>query len=168
MTHPRTRRSESPVTQNVVVGIDPGLTGAIALLGAVPGRPIVTDMPVVDGQVNGAELACILRVMAAPRVVVEEQQAMPKQGVASTFKTGRNYGLILGVLAALEMPVTLVRATEWTRALKVGSDKERHRARAIDWYPTAAPLLARVKDHGRADALLLAHWGVIHHERRAA
>lgn len=157
-----------------VVGIDPGLTGAVALLRHDDAGNIVDlvvdDMPVVDGHVDPYALAAWFDDFDdSPQfVVVEVQQAMPRQGVASTFKTGRNYGVILGVIGAMGLRVVHVRAAEWTRALKVGADKERHRSAAMDLCPLAAHQFKRVKDDGRADAVLLAHWGAIHHERRAA
>jgi crossover junction endodeoxyribonuclease RuvC len=55
-------------------------------------------------------------------------------------------------------PVTFVRPQVWTKALGVGSDKGAHREAACRLFPTDAEQFARVKDDGRADAALLAHW----------
>lgn len=142
-----------------LIGTDPGLTGALALLDA--GHVLhVEDMPTVNGVVDAYRLADVIaRWGHVDRVIVETQQAMPKQGVSSTFKTGANYGRILGVLAALERPVSHVSPATWTRGLKVGSDKGAHRRRAMDEWPGCAHLFARVKDDGRADACLIALWG---------
>lgn len=141
-----------------IVGIDPGLTGALALHGP-HGIADVIDMPVIDGVVDAYTLTTIIAEWGSvDRIVIETQQAMPKQGVASTFKTGANYGRILGVCAALERPVYHVRASEWTRALGVGSDKAVHRRRAQDEWPSMADKFACRKDDGRADACLIALW----------
>ncbi len=141
-----------------VASIDPGATGAFARWDGLSVG--LLDMPVTGPDVNGHAVAELLRGWDPEVVVVETQQAMPKQGVASTFRTGANYGVILGVIACLGLPVRHVRAAEWTKALHVGSDKEKHRRLAMDTYPTLEPQLRRVKDHNRADALLLAHWYV--------
>lgn len=153
-----------------VLAVDPGVTGAVALRHGTPPHAAtrLLDMPTVGSDVNGHAVAELLHNWHPDVVVVEVQQAMPKQGVASTFRTGCNYGTVLGVVAALGIPVVHVRASEWTRALHVGSDKERHRRLAIDTYPTLEPLLRRVKDHNRADALLLAHWYLTCAEREEA
>jgi crossover junction endodeoxyribonuclease RuvC len=141
-----------------IVGIDPGLTGAVALL-AGSQLTELADMPIVDSTVDCYTLTAIVAGWGAvDRVVVEAQQAMPRQGVASTFKTGANYGRILGVLAALERPVTHVTPGVWCRTLHVGADKAAHRRRAQDEWPAHADMFRRVKDDGRADACLIALW----------
>jgi crossover junction endodeoxyribonuclease RuvC len=149
-----------------IIGCDPGITGALALLERGGQLVDIKDMPVVDGQVDAYALTDIIAGWGqVDRVVVETQQAMPRQGVSSTFKTGANYGRILGVLAALQRPVTHVRAAEWTKALRVGPDKAVHRRRAMDEWPATADRFARVKDDGRADAALIAMWAATRAER---
>lgn len=144
-----------------VLGIDPGLTGAIAALGVRGENLMVVDMPVMDGRLDPYALTSLF-VDFGPvdRVVVESQQAYPRQGVSSSFKTGMNYGVLLGVLAALERPVVHVTAAVWTRALRVGADKGSHRRRACETWPAHADLFKRVRDDGRADAALLAYWSL--------
>jgi len=109
---------------------------------------------------------------------VELVGAMPKQGVASMFSLGKSVGIIEGVLGALGIPLVLVRPQVWrnTVGLKIvkkakgkgktvkvpkGADKEQNRALAVRLYPDAADRLARKKDHGRADALLIATHGFL-------
>ena len=82
---------------------------------------------------------------------------MPGQGVSSTWTTGYGFGVWLGVLAALALPHTRVRPAIWKRAMGLGKDKEQARLRAIQLFPSAD--LRRKKDHGRAEALLLAWYG---------
>jgi crossover junction endodeoxyribonuclease RuvC len=90
-------------------------------------------------------------------VLIEEAQAMPGQGVRSTWTTGYGYGLWLGVLATLRLPHTRIRPVVWKKALGLGKDKEQARLRAMQLFPAAD--LRRKKDHGRAEALLLAWYG---------
>jgi hypothetical protein len=82
---------------------------------------------------------------------------MPGQETRSTFTVGLGFGIWLGVLAALALPYTRVRPAIWKRALGLGKDKEQARLRAMQLFPQAD--LRRKRDHGRAEALLLAWWG---------
>ncbi len=91
-------------------------------------------------------------------VTLEESQAMPGQGVRSMFMIGVGFGVWLALLAALALPSTRVRPAIWKRALGLGKDKEASRLRAMQLFPGAD--LRRQKDHGRAEALLLAWYGV--------
>jgi len=90
-------------------------------------------------------------------VTLEEAQAMPGQGVRSMFTCGVGFGVWLALLAALALPHTRVRPAIWKKALGLGKDKEAARLRAMQLFPTAD--LRRKRDHGRAEALLLAYWG---------
>jgi len=93
-------------------------------------------------------------------VVIEEAQAMPGQGTRSMFQTGLGMGIWLGVLAALQLPYRRVRPQIWKKAFGLGKDKEASRLKAMQLYPGAD--LRRKKDHGRAEALLLAFYGQRH------
>lgn len=148
------------MAKSLVIGVDPGMTGALALYDA-DGFPLqVEDMPVVNGEVNGWELNAILRRWThAQAVVVEQVSAMPRQGVSSTFKFGKGYGMILGAVTGLGFKLAMVTPGKWTKFWNVGSDKALHRQRAMEQFPAQAELFKRVKDDGRADAALIAKWG---------
>lgn len=83
---------------------------------------------------------------------------MPGQGTRSMLTIGLDFAVMLGILAALALPSTRVRPAIWKRTLGVGKDKEQARLRAMQLFPGAD--LRRKKDHGRAEALLLAWYGV--------
>jgi len=146
----------------MIFGIDPGISGAIAKLNDNGSFISVTDMPVMAGtgkrrQVNAAELARILKLDGGT-AYLERASAMPKQGVSSMFSFGTSYGIIIGVLAALGIPVILVTPQSWKkRAGLTGKEKDCARTLAQQLYPTAE--LGRKKDIGRADALLIARFG---------
>lgn len=153
----------------VVVGIDPGLTGAIAWCWpATPAMIRADDMPRVGKEVDGAQLAAWLREMRPEHAFVELANARPAkndengsqrgQGASSAFTTGANFGVIKGVLAAVGIPYTLVSSAKWKRDLRLSADKEQSRGAAIRTWPEAA-CFRRKKDHGRAEAALLARWG---------
>jgi len=148
-----------------IVGIDPGKTGAIA---AVNERICaVVDTPVFGtrsrpGDLNPDGMISVLRSMEPHHVYIETQQAMPKQGVSSTFCTGYGYGLWIGIITALGLPWTAVRANTWKKAMLAGldkSDKNVSRVAAVRMFPQLSGQLARVSDHGRAEALLIAAYG---------
>ena len=148
-----------------IVGIDPGLTGAIAILG--PNGAIVEDIPVmangssakVKNVINAPELARLLRphITEIDMAYVERVSTMPGQGVASQGSLMHSAGVIEGVLGALGVPVMLVSPAKWKKAMGLGSDKEASRAVAQRLFPDAP--LGRKKDHNRAESLLLAEYG---------
>lgn len=142
-----------------IIGIDPGsVSGAYAILGE--DHEYVNDLPTVDKGLNAPELARLFRAELPFVSVLERVGAMPKQGVSSSFNFGRAYGTIIGVLAALEVPTILVTPTMWKGHYRLnGKDRDRDAGRelAIRLYPHVHGL-ARKKDGGRADALLIARW----------
>jgi crossover junction endodeoxyribonuclease RuvC len=156
------------------IGIDPGLSGAIAVLTEEPLQTSlqIHDMPTMTvdrngkakRQVSANELAELLNLYAGKdcHVYVERVSAMAGQGVTSVFSFGRSFGMIEGILAALKMPVTFVAPATWTRAIGRSPGKDASRARAMELFPNYEYFFKRVKDDGRADAALIAHWGRKH------
>lgn len=153
------------------IGIDPGLSGAIAVINGT-GDLLVFDMPTMTvdrngkakRQVSANELADLLRSCAGNdcHVYVERVSAMAGQGVTSVFSFGRSFGMIEGILAALKMPVTFVAPATWVKGVGRGPGKDASRARAMELFPMQQEFFKRVKDDGRADAALIAHWGRKH------
>jgi Holliday junction resolvasome RuvABC endonuclease subunit len=146
------------------LSIDPGaISGAYALFFA--GKPVkVGDLPVVDGQLDGAELGRMVAGMELEAAVVERVASMPKQGVASTFRFGMAVGIIHGVVLANEVPLHLVTPGTWKRYFRLtGTDKDAARALAIRLWP-AMQGLSRKKDQGRADALLMGLYHLDHNK----
>ena len=148
-----------------IVGIDPGKTGAIAVVNER--ICAVVDTPVFGtrsrpGDLNPDGMISVLRSMEPHHVYIETQQAMPKQGVSSTFQTGYGYGLWIGIITALGLPWTAVRPAAWKRVMLAGldkTDKSVSRIAAARLFPQVAADLSRVSDHGRAEALLIAAYG---------
>jgi crossover junction endodeoxyribonuclease RuvC len=147
-----------------LIGIDPGLTGALAVLTADGTFVAVFDTPTLtlvkrQSLRQAFDLVALARLLAPyagepVHVMLEESQSMPGQGVASTFQTGVGFGVWLGVVGALGLPHTLVRPFVWKKALRVGADKEQCRLRAQQLFPGAD--LHLKKHHGRSEALLIA------------
>ena len=145
------------------IGIDPGLSGAIALLN--DGQYVeVWDMPTMGRgsgtkqQINAAAVGKILRECPPCVAYIEQVGAMPKQGVSSMFNFGKATGAALGALGALQIPVVEVTPQRWKKQFGlIGKEKDMARTYCQQLMPVAP--LSRVKDGGRADALLIALYG---------
>jgi crossover junction endodeoxyribonuclease RuvC len=143
-----------------VIGIDPGLEGAIAFIGSHDAQ--VWDMPVAGAgktrTVSGRLVAETLFGLRIDAAVVESVHAMPKQGVSSSFRFGMAYGTVLGAIQALSIPIIHVTPAKWKAHFRLRADKEMARQRAIELFPSCAARLTRKKDADRAEALLIARW----------
>jgi crossover junction endodeoxyribonuclease RuvC len=151
-----------------LLGVDPGIRGGLAIVsindGGAPQLVDAIDIPVtgVGAKERVDVLAIRTWIMAhAPQhALIERAQAMPKQGASSGFKYGRAAGALEGVLACCEIPMTIVEPSAWKKFHQLrGGDKEAARQRALQLFPAAHALLARRKDHGRAEAALVALYG---------
>lgn len=91
---------------------------------------------------------------------IERAGSMPKQGVASTFLYGRAVGALEAIVQGLMIPMTLVTPQTWKRACELPADKEASRVLALKTFPGVAEHLARKGDHGRAEAILIAYYGL--------
>ena len=145
-----------------VLGIDPGQSGALAMLDRSGRLMAVEDMPVVDGWVSPVLLShAIFRMTeeygVLDLVVIEKVRSMPRQGVASSFKFGAAWGIVVGLCAT--WPTEQPSPSVWKRHMGLTSDKDTARAMALELWPGSASLFARKKDADRAEAALLAEWG---------
>jgi crossover junction endodeoxyribonuclease RuvC len=151
----------------MILGVDPGADGALALLADDGSLVDARDMPTVEvasrgrvkQRVSPQAVAAIVREHAVLHAFVERVGSMPNQGVASSFTFGYAAGCIEGVLAGLGVPVTFVAPRTWKRAFKLSAEKGEARQRAMQCFPEHAGKFARVKDDGRAEAALIALWG---------
>ena len=146
------------------LAFDPGLTGAVAVSHPSIGLQ-VWDLPTretssgtVKREIDGRELANWLRLLVPGRALLERTHAMPGQGVASMFSMGVSRGVILGVLGALDIPVAEIEPRQWKKAYGLTADKKTAILKAREVFPSAAAILAREKDHNRAEALLMLHY----------
>jgi len=152
-----------------VIGVDIGLSGAIAVLDDTGMLITVEDIPVLaDGTakrrtINPILLASILfEHVPIRRAYVEFVAARPGEGPVGAFAFGRCRGIIEGVLGALNIPVVLPTPASWKRAagLPVGTDKDASRSMAIARWPSRSELFKRKSDNGRSDAALIAVAGL--------
>ena len=151
-----------------IIGIDPGLSGAIAILENNKVEKIF-DIPVMpEGkknkrQLNSAQLVKLLKDNVSNKeevaIVVEHVTAMPGQGVTSMFNFGQTFGAIKGVCAALKLPIFFVRPSKWKKHFElINSSKDSSRTKAIEMYPSLSGDLARKKDVNKSDAILIARF----------
>jgi crossover junction endodeoxyribonuclease RuvC len=140
-----------------VIGVDPGLRGALAFLNEDGSIYEVEDMPVIGKDVNAQLMSRLIQGYGPIKVAaVESAHSMPKQGITGAFNYGVGYGKVLGVLATLEIPVVFYTSTGWKRHFKLTTDKNLSRRRATERWPQHAFRFSRVKDDGRAEACFIA------------
>jgi crossover junction endodeoxyribonuclease RuvC len=151
-----------------VIGIDPGLNGAIAVLQDNKVKEIF-DVPVMpEGkknkrQLNSAQLVKLLKDIISDSeevvVIVENVSAMPGQGVTSMFNFGQTFGAIKGICAALGLPIFFVRPAKWKKHFDlINSSKDASRTKAIEMYPSLSDQLSKKKDVNKSDAILIARF----------
>ncbi|HUZ74554.1 MAG TPA: hypothetical protein VMU87_16335 [Stellaceae bacterium] len=161
------RAPETPMIR--ILGIDPGLGGALALLTPL-GELTVEDTPLrvltrggkAARSIDAAMLARLVREMAPTHAAIERVGAMPGQGVTSMFSFGRSAGTVEGVLAALAVPVSYVSPQTWQRGVGMPKGQDGARARAGELLPAYAGRWPLKRHHGRADAALIAIWALHH------
>ena len=149
-----------------IIGIDPGLSGAIAVMND---KKVINmyDMPVMaEGkknkrQLNSSQLVNIIKENINENeetiVVVEQVNAMPGQGVTSMFNFGQTFGAIKGVCAALKLPIFFVRPSKWKKHFElINSSKDSSRTKVIEMYPTLSAQLTKKRDVNKSDAVLIA------------
>ena len=151
-----------------IIGIDPGLSGAIAVL---ENNKVIKifDIPVMsEGKKNKRQLNSALLVNLLKEniqkdedvtVVVEQVNAMPGQGVTSMFNFGQTFGALKGICASLGLPIFFVRPSKWKKHFDlINSQKDSSRTKAIEMYPSLSSELSRKKDVNKADAILIARY----------
>ena len=167
--NPPPRKSQAHREPSEIVAIDPGLSGAAFFIDPRhPSTGEAVDLPVHNIERGGKnkrelDLQGLVQLLSAQPIehaFVERVSAMPGQGTVSMFSFGRTYGAILGVLAALEVPVTLVTSVQWKRVMRVPKGKSAARSRASQLLPRCADQWPLVKHDGRAEAALLALFGL--------
>ena len=145
----------------MIVGIDPGISGALAWVSDEGFLLSAMDMPTleVNGKmkVNPHILASDLSFRKPKIAVIEDVGAMPGQGVSSMFNFGYSAGILAGVCAGLGIPTVFYRPAVWKRQAGVPTDKGAARQQAQRFWP-GSRAFDRVRDHGRAEAALLARW----------
>ena len=151
-----------------IIGIDPGLSGAIAVLENnkvlnIFDIPVMSEGKKNKRQLNSALLVNLLKENINKEeevaVVVEQVNAMRGQGVTSMFNFGQTFGALKGICAALELPIFFVRPSKWKKHFElINSSKDASRTKAIEMYPKLSNQLSKKKDVNKSDAILIARF----------
>ena len=143
------------------IGVDPGLrSGAIGAVDHDGNFIAAYNIAAVDDRIDARALKQMILDMTIPgddyAICVEQVWTMPKQGIASTGRFMRAYGAIGAVCELLCDRVFYVTPQVWKKSMNVTSDKEQSLAEARQRFPQA--VLKLKKDHGKAEALLIAEY----------
>jgi len=149
----------------MIIAIDPGsISGAWARLPSTLEPATCGDLPIIDKGVNSRALFEWLAASESDVVIVERVGVLPGQGISSSANFMRSVGRIEACIACAGLRMELVTPQKWKAFYSLSgkaSDpavKEKARAIAVRLYPELSSFLARVKDTGRAEALLIAHY----------
>ena len=152
----------------IICGIDPGLSGGLAFFDNEK-KTIHAEKAPIFKIVRKAKtkrfldmwsLMTILDEHDPDHIYIEKQQAMPLQGLVSTFSTGFGYGIYLGLIVANGMSYTEVSPRQWKKDLNCPSDKDASRKRASELIPQGNHLWQQKNQDGLAEASLIAYWGI--------
>ena len=152
----------------IIIGIDPGIKGAICIL--KDGKILdVFDMPIMPvgkknkSQVNGSQIyneikkATVNEEKTNIKAVIEQVSAMPGQGVTSMFNFGQSFGVLKGIFSAMQIPMDFVSPVKWKKHFNlINTQKDSSRTKAIEFFPYISHKLSRKKDANKADAILIA------------
>ena len=152
----------------LIIGIDPGISGAICFFEDGQISEII-DMPVMaEGkknkrQINGPQVynEVLKRINKFPKkdiiVVIEQVSAMPGQGVTSMFNFGQSFGVLKGICSAMQLSMYFVRPAKWKKYFGlIKTEKDASRTKVIEIFPYISSQLSRKKDSNKADAILIA------------
>lgn len=165
----------------VLVAIDPGLSGAIAVLGYNNGKLLgVFDTPIVQvkrGKKNSRVclttgmanlLRRIIRKYCSPfhglqsvLVCIEYLHSRPFKSGVAMFSIGRSFGQWEGIVSALGLPIEYVTPAVWKKAMLTtgtGNGKEASVVKVQQLFPGAADKVYLKKHDGRADAILIGEY----------
>ena len=152
----------------LIIGIDPGITGAICFFEDGELKDVI-DMPTMASgnknkqQINGSQIfnEISLRIQNHKseniNVVVEQVSAMPGQGVTSMFNFGQSFGVIKGICCAMQLSTYYIRPVKWKKYFGlIKSEKDASRTKVIEIFPYISSNLSKKKDANKADAILIA------------
>jgi hypothetical protein len=152
---------------SIVLGIDPGIRGGLAVVSNNRIGTLIDaiDIPTVgDGAKERVDVIAVRDWIERHKpdlALIERAQAMPRQGASSGFKYGRATGSLEAAVMLCAIPLEIIEPTSWKKFWRLPpKDKERSRQRALELFPAAHALLARKLDHGRAEAALIAMFGI--------
>lgn len=138
------------------IGIDPGNTGAMAIIHDDEIDIVDFDNPKFFYILNYAKYWDVC-------AMIENVHSMPGQGVSSTFKFGSAFGQAIGMLKSFSIPYELISPQKWQKVIFDSAKPTDRKQGSLDMARRLFPelikkYLSRKKDHNRADALLIAEY----------
>ena len=142
----------------LIIGIDPGISGAICFLDNgkildVIEMPTMTEGKKNKKQVNGSQIynEVLKRIINKDkqniRVIIEQVSAMPGQGVTSMFNFGQSFGILKGMCSAMQLPMYFIRPAKWKKYFGlINSEKDASRTKVIEMFPYFSSNLSKKKD----------------------
>jgi len=151
----------------LIIGIDPGINGAICLF--KDGKIVdVFEMPKMavgkknKSQVNASQIFNEIQKAVEGEdktkviAVIEQVSAMPGQGVTSMFNFGQSFGVLKGIFSAMQIPMDFVSPVKWKKFFNlINTNKDASRTKAIEIYPYFSSKLSKKKDVNKSDAILI-------------
>jgi hypothetical protein len=159
----------------MIIGVDPGLSGALALMTTDRRLLGVWDMPKeprakgkgneVNAYLLSDLVADILDIVKEQghkaEAIIEQVGPMPRDSRPAAFKFGDSCGVLRGVFGANYVPMRFVAPGIWKRHHSlIKKDKSASRMLVMSKWPEQRDLFRRVKDDGRAEAALIAEFGL--------
>lgn len=150
-------------------GIDPGLTGALAVLDLQDFRLHLWDTPTVSVKVGDkirkrCDVDGFVEAFSHFPLdygTIENVQSTPNDGHVGAFTFGKVTGIAIGIAAGLDIPLAGVAPAKWKMQMQVPADKEAATYRASQLFPNCTGAWSRKMDHGRAEAAIIALYGAI-------
>jgi len=140
---------------SIILGIDPGRKGALALLDNHTNRVTTHDLPDTVPALHDL----IVSLPVVRFAVLEQIHAGPQMSRRTVGVMFEGFGALKGALAWKSIPVHPIRPGIWKSALSIPADKTAARRRAAEFFPDDADQWALVKHDGRAEAALIAWYG---------
>ena len=154
----------------LIIGIDPGISGAICFFQNGEITDIIDIPSMADGkknkrQINSQQVFNEIseRIFNIPKkeiiVVIEQVSAMPGQGVTSMFNFGQSFGVLKGICSAMQLSMYFVRPAKWKKYYGlIKTEKDASRTKVIEIFPYISNKLSKKKDSNKADAILIANF----------
>ena len=151
----------------LIIGMDPGISGAICFFENGEVKEIIDTPIMADGkknkrQINGPQVYNEIssRIKNTPRkeivVVIEQVSAMPGQGVTSMFNFGQSFGVLKGICSAMQLSMRFIRPAKWKKYFGlIKTEKDASRTKVIEIFPYISSQLSKKKDSNKADAILI-------------
>lgn len=160
---------------SVIIGCDPGVSGAIAFLASDTGKVLeIADMPTYEGphdrEVCTWQLTEILGRYHARTIVIEDVWGRPGNSVKSLTCFAKAYGALVGTLRYMRVPFHRVTPQKWQGAIfPLAGITEQHDTKkasvfVANYLHPEAQLVrgkGRKPDHNRADAVCIARHGLM-------